>query len=197
MLLINALINRISKIEGWLSEKEADLLISTAIKSCIELTQPHHIVEIGSYHGKSTILLGHVAKSLFPTATIYAIDPHEGIVGAVQQDLNQLPASLHAFKQNLNNEGLTDIVKLIQEYSYKVTWDLPISMIFIDGLHDYMNVSRDFWHFAHRIQPGGYIAFHDYAHYYPGVVAFVNELLESKNYHKVHLEDSLIVLKSN
>jgi hypothetical protein len=68
-------------------------------------------------------------------------------------------------------------------------------MIFIDGLHDYPNVARDFIHFSKWIVEGGYIAFHDYASYYPGVMAFVNELLETGNYRQVELIGSMILLQ--
>jgi hypothetical protein len=38
------------------------------------------------------------------------------------------------------------------------------------------------------------VAFHDYAHYYPDVVAFVDELLSAGAYTVVDRADSLIVL---
>jgi len=42
---------------------------------------------------------------------------------------------------------------------------------------------------------GAYAAFHDYADYYPGVKTFVNELLKTGRYAKVHCVSSLIVLQ--
>jgi glycosyltransferase involved in cell wall biosynthesis len=189
------LIERIRHIEGWLSDAEADLLIAATLKACIELPPPQAIVEIGSYHGKSTVLLGTVARTYFPQATVHAIDPHEGVVGAVDQQLEALPPSLNSFRQNMSREGLTEVIEVIQNYSFNVHWERPIAFLFIDGLHDYPNVARDFWHFAGWIGVGGYVAFHDYAHYYPGVQAFVEELLTTDNYRKVEQADSLIVLQ--
>src|SRR5690606_6009616 len=84
-MLTLPLLNRIKAIDGWLDDQEADLLMSTALKACIDLPSPHHIVEIGSYHGKSTVVLGNVVKHFFPAARVYAIDPHEGNVGASDQ----------------------------------------------------------------------------------------------------------------
>lgn len=190
-----ALLNQIKEIEGWLDDKEADLLIATTLKACLELPSLHVLVEIGSYHGKSTVLLGSVVKAYFPAAKVYAIDPHDGTVGAVDQGLQSLPPSLQKFKTNIENAGLGEVIELIQDYSFHVNWDKPISLLFIDGLHDYPNVARDFWHFSGWIRPGGYIAFHDYADYYPGVMAFVDELLVTNSYQKIQQANSLIIVQ--
>jgi predicted O-methyltransferase YrrM len=189
------LINRVKKIKGWLSDGEADLLIATALKMCTQSAPPQHIVEVGSFQGKSTVALGNVAKYLFPSSRVFAIDPHEGTVGAADQGLQKLSPTLQEFRKNIENEGLTDVVELIHDYSYNVKWKKPVHMIFIDGLHDYPSVAKDFWHFSEWIVKGGYIAFHDYADYYPGVKAFVNELMESGEYTKVQQIDSLIVIQ--
>ncbi len=195
MLLTYSLINRVRSIEGWLSDREADLLLATAMKACLQSPAPQRMVEIGSFHGKSTVLLGAVAKNLFPAAMVFAIDPHEGVVGAADQGLKTLPPSLNAFKANIEREGLNEVVQLVKDCSYNVVWQDPISLLFIDGLHDYPNVSRDFRHFSPFVRVNGYVAFHDYANYYPGVVAFVDELLSAGDYRKVELMDSLIVLQ--
>jgi glycosyltransferase involved in cell wall biosynthesis len=194
-LLISPLINRVKKIGGWLSEAETDLLIAVAIKTGTQFPAPQHIVEIGSYQGKSTVALGNVVKYLFPLARVFAIDPHEGVVGAADQGLQKLAPTLQQFKKNIETEALTGVVELIQDYSYNVAWRKPIHMVFIDGLHDYPSVARDFRHFEEWIVPGGYIAFHDYADYYPGVKKFVHVILDAGNYKKIQLADSLIVIQ--
>ena len=194
-MLTLPLLEKVKGIEGWLSENEADLLISTTLKSCINLPAPQYILEIGSYKGKSTVLLGSTVKDYFPDARVYAIDPHEGTLGAADQHLHTGEPTLEMFMKNIESTGLADRVELIRDYSFQVHWDRPIAMLFIDGLHDYLNVSRDFYHFIDYLSVGGYAAFHDYAYYYPGVMSFVDELLMSGKYEKVALEDSLIVVK--
>ena len=76
-----------------------------------------------------------------------------------------------------------------------VEWKKSVALLFIDGLHDYRSVAADFHHFANQVQPGGFIAFHDYADYYPGVKQFVDELLVNAEYRKVAHVDSLIILQ--
>ena len=154
-------------------------------------------MEIGSYQGKSTVLFGDVVKACSMEAKVFAIDPHEGIVGAVGQDLQLLPPSLELFKRNIENAGLSEVVELINNYSYNVHWKTPIALLFIDGLHDYHNVARDFWQFSNYIHIGGYVAFHDYGYYYPGVQAFVDEILETGTYRKINHADSLIVMQKS
>jgi glycosyltransferase involved in cell wall biosynthesis/predicted O-methyltransferase YrrM len=195
MILTSALLNKVKQIEGWLDDQEADLLMSTAIKACIDLPASQAIVEIGSYQGKSTVLLGTVVKNYFPQGRVYAIDPHEGVVGAADQGLQSTPPTLVRFRQNIEAAGLSAVVETIKEFSFNVQWNKPISLLFIDGLHDYPNVARDFWHFVDWVKQGGYIAFHDYADYYPGVQAFVNEILAGGAYRKVQLANSLMVVQ--
>lgn len=189
------ILDEIKSIEGWLTEKEADLLISVALRVCSVNQDP--IVEIGSYHGKATVVLGSVLKAFFPESRIYAIDPHDGILGATDQGLSYVKPSFESFKTNIQKAGLSGIVQPIMDHPKNVNWDKQISILLIDGLHDYPNVACDYEHFAKWIKPGGYILFHDYADYYPGVKAFVNELIFSRTCNKVQIEDSLIVLKRN
>lgn len=195
MLSLLSSLNSIKQIQGWLDEEEADLLLSVTLKACIELPGPHSIVEIGSFQGKSTVLLGSILKAFFPTSKVYAIDPHDGVVGSTDQGIQTLPATLESFKKNICAYELAEVVEPIIEYSFNVHWERSISLLFIDGLHDYPNVARDFYHFSMWIHQNGYIAFHDYAPYYPGVMAFVDELLSSKNYLQISKANSLIILQ--
>ena len=192
---ISSVLQQIKNINGWLDEQEADLLMATMLKACITLQGEHTVVEIGSYQGKSTVALGSVMKTYFPQGKVYAIDPHNGVVGAADQGLQATSPTLVMFNRNIAQAGLEEVVTLIQQCSYDVKWEQPISYIFIDGLHDYPNVARDHWHFAAHVKKGGYIAFHDYADYYPGVQAFVNELLAGDEYVKVAQAKSLIVIR--
>lgn len=192
---ITTLLASVRKIEGWLSDKEAELLVCTAIQALRSLPQPHHVVEIGSYHGKSTVLLGAVIKQLFPGTGLVAIDPHDGKQGAVDQGLHRFPPSLAYLQKNVAAAGITEVVEVIQDHSYNVEWDLPVSLLFIDGLHDYGSVYKDFHHFSDCIQPGGYIAFHDYADYFPGVKKMVDELLATGRYQLAGIAETIRVIQ--
>jgi hypothetical protein len=181
-------------VEGWLEEDEADLLIAATDRALRELG-PLAVVEIGSYCGRSTVVLGSVVKTTCAEARVYAIDPHDGKVGALDQGIITRAGTLERFKRNVAAAGLASVVEIIQKHSFEVSWDKPIGLLLIDGLHDYTSVARDFFHFESHVVPGGLIAFHDYADYYPGVKAFVHEMLRTGTYTQVRCVRSMMVVQ--
>ncbi|HEY6305685.1 MAG TPA: class I SAM-dependent methyltransferase [Candidatus Angelobacter sp.] len=195
LLLVWPILTQMKNIEGWLGEDEADLLMAAATRVITKLPKSHAVVEVGSYCGRATFVLASVAKALRPETKIYAIDPHDGKVGALDQGIQSMPPSLEKLKKNLAGAGLTDSVVILPSHSWEVAWDKPIGLLFIDALHDYANVSRDFYHFEPWLAPGAYVAFHDYADYYPGVKTFVNEILATGQYEKVHCASSMMVMR--
>jgi hypothetical protein len=98
-------------------------------------------------------------------------------------------------KAYLAAAGLSDVVEIVHAAGPQVPWQEMIALLLIDGLHDYANVARDFFHFEPWVTDGGYVAFHDYAGYFPGVMAFVDELLAVGGYAKVHSAGTMIVLR--
>jgi cephalosporin hydroxylase len=195
LLLAWPILARMRTIEGWLGDDEADLLIAVTARALAVHEKPHSIVEVGSYCGRSTVVFGSVAKSLSTGAKIYSIDVHDGKVGALDQGIINGAPTLQSFKRNIGAANLTDYVETIQKYSYDVKWDKPIQMLFIDGLHDYTNVARDFFQFEQWVVLGGYIAFHDFADYFPGVKSFVNEILGTGRYREVYCVGSMMVVE--
>jgi hypothetical protein len=136
-----------------------------------------------------------VLKKFSPNSKIIAVDTHDGKVGDIENGLHHFPPSYNSFKKNIEEEGLNNMVESIKGYAYNVQLTRPVSLLFIDGLHDYISVSKDFWHFSDRVVKNGYIAFHDYADYFPGVKAFVDELLQTGKYTIVNKVDTLIIIK--
>jgi predicted O-methyltransferase YrrM len=198
MLRTLPILDRMRRIEGWLDDEEADLLIAATTKaaSLASDEQPTSVVEVGSYCGKSTIVLALTLKGLgLHTAKVYGIDPHDGQVGAHDQGLVQTPPTLEKFSRNIRDAGVADVIEPIKARSFEVTWNRPIALLFIDALHDYPNVARDFYHFADWVQPGALVAFHDYADYFPGVKKFVDELLSLGDYRLIERVKSLVVLE--
>ncbi|HEY0006850.1 MAG TPA: glycosyltransferase [Pyrinomonadaceae bacterium] len=195
LLLTHPILAEMKKIEGWLEDVEADLLIAVAARALKAFPQPQTIVEVGSYMGRATVVLGRVARVLSQAARIYSIDRHDGKIGALDQGLETRAPTLDRFRRNLAAAGLAEMVEVIQKSSYEVDWDQDIHLLLIDGLHDYANVARDFFHFERWVLPGGFVAFHDYASYYPGVQSFVNEILSAGQYRQVRLAGSMMVLQ--
>jgi predicted O-methyltransferase YrrM len=189
------ILQAMQRIPGYLSEEEADLLIAAAAHTLRTLERADCVVELGSFHGRSTVLLGMVAKTVRPEAKVYAIDPHQGEISSSDPSFNVEP-SFGPFLRNISNAGLIDIVIPIKERSGDVQWNRPIGLLFIDALHDYDSVAQDFARFAPWVVPGGLIAFHDYGHpYFPGVATFVDEIVDRGSYQPVQCGAGLIILE--
>ena len=141
-------LDRMEQVEGWFRRDEGELLFDVAHRAAAGQESPA-IVEIGSYCGRSTVVLASAARLASPKALVYAIDPHEGEVGAgdtiggVRRELS----TFDHFQTNIAAAGFSDVVVPIRRRSHEVTWETPIALLFVDGLHDYASVARDFQHF--------------------------------------------------
>jgi predicted O-methyltransferase YrrM len=196
LLLTLPILARMRPIEGWLSDEEADLLIAALCRTLSALGDGGAVVEIGSYCGRSTVVLASVLQSLqSKLSKVYAIDPHDGRLGSMDQGVQRYEPSLQKFHRNIAATGLTPFVQAIQGQPSNLQWDKPISFLLIDGMHDYVNVARDFYKFEPWLGPGSCVAFHDYAPYYPGVVKFVDQLMADGIYRRASNVSSLVVLQ--
>ncbi len=190
------ILDRMREVEGWLRDEEAKLLIAGARRALKELDVPT-VVEIGSFCGKSTIVLASAARTANPDARVYAVDPHQGVVGAedVLDGVSVAPPTFERFQRNITAAELTGVVEPIRLHSCDVSWHSPIAFLFIDGLHDYVSVARDFFHFERHLLEGAYVAFHDCDDTYPAVRTFVDGLASSGCYEEVNRAESLVMLR--
>ena len=191
-MLTLPILARMRRIEGWLDDDEADLLIGATTHALARLPEARAVVEVGSYCGRATVVLGSVVKAVRPEARVWSVNPHDGKLGTADRTVAVGP-SLEKLKANVAAAGLGDVVEIVRAAASQVPWQEPIALLLIDGLHDYASVARDFSHFEPWLAEGGYVAFHDYAGYFPGVMAFVDELLAGGGYRKVHAAGTLIV----
>lgn len=128
------------------------------------------IVEIGSYKGGSTILLAQ-ASILEGKGRVYAVDSH------IRDKLFSLPlgyddrSELHPlntwpfFKNNIEKYKVDSHITPLVVSSAQAAkgWDKPISLLWIDGDHEYDGVRKDFLLWEKHLIRGGIIAFHDSA----------------------------------
>jgi hypothetical protein len=180
---------------GWLLNEEAHLLITSINKALLDCPDIRAVVEVGSFRGKGTTVLASVVRAIRPSARVWAVDPHDGVVGSADQGLHHTGPTLENFKQNIARAGLEEYVETVQAKASTVAWSEPICFLLIDGLHDYASVSCDFEHFEPFLADSALVAFHDYADYFPGVRAFVDELVASRGYVIVDKVASLVVLR--
>ena len=90
------------------------------------------IVEVGSYHGRSTVALscGAEAGAKLP---VYAIEPHEHFIGELGGNFG--PPDRAAFFETMLRTSCFENVRLVNLSSEIVSpgWQLPVSALWIDG----------------------------------------------------------------
>jgi hypothetical protein len=182
-------------IDGWLDDAEADVLIGGLARALDELPAPHTIVEVGCHCGKATVVLAGVVRALAADAHVHAIDSHDGRVGSRDHGLQECGPTLERFRRSIAQAGVADLVSAEVQHSWQTSLHRQVSFLLIDGLHDYAAVSGDFAHFEPLLVDGGYVAFHDYASYFPGVRRLVDELLASGHYTRAALAESMVLLR--
>jgi predicted O-methyltransferase YrrM len=143
------------------------------------------IVEIGSFKGKSTVMLGTVAKH-YGLGPVVAIDPHNFNSSELLDQRSDPDSSTYSeFLSNIHNAGVSDFVEIHRACSQDVfpTWNRQIRFLWIDGDHSYKGVKADFDGFISYVLDGGLVAFHDALHEFAGPIrVFVEDVLLSNNF---------------
>jgi hypothetical protein len=187
---------RMREVEGWLTDDEADVLIGLTADA-VRARPAARIVEVGSYQGRGTVVLASTAQALDPGARVYAIDPHDGRLGALDSGLITVAPSAESLARTLARYRLETTVVPIRSSTADLAWDEPVDLLVVDGLHDYASVERDFDCFAPHVRPGARVAFHDYAPYFPGVRGFVDDLVSSASYRLLEIAGTLAVVEKS
>ena len=143
------------------------------------------IVEIGSYKGKSTVMLGSVSAR-YGLGGLVAIDPHEGLSYLGPEVAEPfLSPTFEEFASNLRSAGLENKVEVHRDYSRNVAknWNRPIRFLWIDGDHSYAGCKEDFDLFTPHLADGAVVAFHDALNGFEGPIrVFVEEILRSDRF---------------
>lgn len=181
-----------NKTEGWFYGDEGIFLLE-CVERALREAPSKTILEVGSYLGKSTVLLGWAAQNA--KSKMYAVDPHEGEVTQPGGAATKLKPTFDGFKQNMANAGLSSTVIPVCKKSCDVQWQEALGFLFIDGMHDYAHVATDYAQFASWVPEGGFIGFHDYNPMWPDVVRFVDQRLASGVLVKERLVNSLLLTR--
>jgi methyltransferase family protein len=148
----------IAGIEGWLSLAEATYLHELAARA----PGAGVVVEIGSYQGKSTVVLAHASRAA-GRERVVAIDPFNG-------------GASSAFRENVARAGVAGHVEPVVARSNDVAagWTTPVRLVWIDGNHSFEQARDDLRNWAPHVVPGGIVAFHD-TYQWDGVRRVVDE----------------------
>jgi predicted O-methyltransferase YrrM len=164
---IVGIVDEISR-ECGVSHREGEFLYRCAQNG----TREGVIVEIGSWKGVSTIWLARGSLS-GSRRRVIAIDPHKDTSWHVVEEKPE--DTFPYFRENIRRAGVDKIVfPMVMRSDEAIEgWTEPISLLWIDGSHEYKDVKSDFALYQPLLLPGSIIAFHDCWH--PGVCRAIRE----------------------
>jgi predicted O-methyltransferase YrrM len=155
--------------KGFMPIDEGRALHSVAVDAATRLRLP--LLEIGTYCGRSTILLAAAARDAGTLAV--TVDHHRGseeqqpgweyhdetLVDPASGRMDTLPA----FRQTLHAAGLEEHVLAIVGRSPQAAalWGTPLALVFIDGGHTDEHATNDYQGWAPHLAQGGLLVIHD------------------------------------
>lgn len=147
-------------VEGWMTDDQARALWARAAT----LGGDAQIVEIGSYRGRSAIVLARAAAGT--GAGVTAIDPHAGNDRGPQQiegSPDEGEADNRAFRENLERAGVAADVRHVRRRSRDALDSVagPVDLLYIDGAHRYRPARDDIERWGARVPVGGHMLVHD------------------------------------
>ena len=143
-------------VDGWLTEAQARRLWARGVAA----RGRGAVVEIGSFRGRSTIVLASAADA------VVAIDPHAGSDRGPQEiapDAALGNADLDAFQANLARAGVADRVRHVRSASAQALGEVDgaVALLYVDGAHRYGPARADLAGWGRRVSPGGAMLVHD------------------------------------
>lgn len=152
---------------GFMPADEGEALFAAAA----QVAHLGPLVEIGSYQGRSTILLAAAARSA--GTHVVTIDHHRGSEehqpgwayhdpSLVDPEVGRLD-TLPTLRRTLHAAGLEDVVIPVVGASSVVAhwWGTPLALVFIDGGHTQAAADADYDGWSPHLRPGGLLAIHD------------------------------------
>ncbi len=149
----------VAEVEGWMTPGQARRLwtCSRAVPA------GGTIVEIGSFRGRSMIVLASAAEA---GVEVVAIDPHAGNdrgpqeLSGFEDDAAQ---DYEVFTANLAAAGVADRVRHVRKFSADALVDVPgeIDLLYIDGAHRFGPALDDIRRWSAKVRPGGDLLIHD------------------------------------
>ena len=195
----------LNTVKGFLDNTEGEELAKIA-KQCSKLGP---CLEIGTYCGKSALIIGSVCKK--NKNVLFTIDHHTGSeehqLGEEYHDSDLFDQNISCFNslpefiRNLKKSNLANFVLPIVADSKEISknWEIPLGMVFIDGGHSKESANADYTNWVPPIMKSGFLLIHDV---FPDPkdggrppYEIFCKAKESGNFKEISLTKSLAVLK--
>ena len=149
----------VAAVEGWMTDGQLRRLWDAAGA----VSADGRIVEIGSFRGRSTIVLALGAP---PAATVVAIDPHAGGdrgPGEIEAEAARGQRDHEAFVANVAAAGVADKVEHLRLTSRDAQSSFAgaVDLLHVDGAHRYSPARDDIADWGARVRLGGRMLIHD------------------------------------
>ncbi|MEA3076703.1 MAG: hypothetical protein QOF60_1611 [Actinomycetota bacterium] len=146
-------------VAGWMTDAQARRLWDAACG----LAPGARVVEIGSFQGRSTIVLASAAAD---GVEVVAIDPHAGNDRGPQEFSGyeaEAEGDHAAFVANLSAAGVADRVRHLRMFSTEALGEVDgaVELLYIDGAHRYRPALDDVRRWGDRVADGGTLLIHD------------------------------------
>jgi predicted O-methyltransferase YrrM len=179
----------IDGVDGWLSDEQARRLHAAAA-GC---PPDGRIVEIGSFRGRSTIVLASAAPE---GAEVVAVDPHAGTdrgPGEIAGFAREASGDRAAFEANLDAAGVRSRVRHVAVFSDAALALVhgPVDMLYVDGAHRFGPARADLRNWGARVRPGGSLLIHDAFSSVGVTLAILRELVPGRTFRYVGRTRSL------
>lgn len=149
----------VADIDGWMSPDQARRLFDAAART----VAGQQIVEIGSFRGRSTVVLALAAPV---GVQVVAIEPHAGNDRGPQEIegyVREAAVDHEVFTANLARAGVSHRVRHVRAFSDAAHPDVQgdVAVLYVDGAHRYAPARADLRDWGARVAAGGTLLVHD------------------------------------
>ncbi|KNB53089.1 hypothetical protein AC230_09730 [Streptomyces caatingaensis] len=129
------------------------------------------LLEVGTYCGRSTILLADAARAA--GTSVVTVDHHRGSeeqqpgweyhdASLVDPEVGRMD-TLPAFRRTLHRAGLEEHVIAVVGRSPRIAalWHAPLALVFVDGGHTDEHATADYEGWTPHLAEGGLLVIHD------------------------------------
>jgi hypothetical protein len=154
-----AALDLVEGVEGWMTDAQARRLWDAGRR----VPRGGRIVEIGSFRGRSAIILARAAAG---DVELVAIDPHGGGDRGPQEiapEAERGERDFAAFHANLERAGVAGRVRHVRKLSGAALGEVaaPVDLLYVDGAHRYGPARADIEGYGALVAAGGTMLVHD------------------------------------